>query len=194
MTLMSKRTPTVALTSDEVSCALRISTIFAAYGKPDSLTSEETNLVSVLGEFALSKHLYGDIAPVVDHRMESVRGAVLTGKVRDGHRDVPDAMVDVKASFCDPEKDWRMRHLMVPPYQLRSGVAYVSAVAMLPETGRLQDVREVVLAGWCEKYELRGPDPEHLGWWTCQNRLLYGMDSLRPEDWPVVAQASAYAA
>lgn len=179
---MSKRTPTVALSREEVQCALRLSAIFAGYGKPDSLTSEETNFVSVLGEFAVSKYFYGSIEPVLDHRMESVRGAVMTGKIRDGHRDLPDVMLDVKSTQDRGGIGWRNLDLMVPPYQARTGTAYVGAV--VETTTRPEDVREVILAGWCEVYELE-PDPSHMDWHCCVHRLLRGMDSLRLEDWPV---------
>lgn len=182
---MSKRTPTVALSHDEVSCALRLSRPFAQYGKPDTRDSDETNFLSVLGEFALSKHLYGTTEPVVAHRMESLLGAVMTGKVRDGHRDVPDAAVDVKATLDRRGKGWKTLNLMVAPYQVRSGVAYVSAVPLAPG-GRLEDCREVVLAGWTDACGLREDDPAHLGWSTCAHGLLFGMDTLDPEDWPVI--------
>ena len=50
--------PKVTLTSEEVQCAARLSTIFAQYGTADTLSSRESNMLAVLGEFALSRRAY----------------------------------------------------------------------------------------------------------------------------------------
>lgn len=178
---MSTAPTVVELTSEEVELAHRISSFFARYGKALTLHSDESNLLSVLGEFAYSKFLFDSIEPVLQHRRRSRDYALKTGLIRDGHRDFPCARIDVKATQDRHEKGWRCLNLLVSPAQLRTDTAYASAVVS-------DDLRSVVLAGWTDSLGLRpNPPKKFRGWNSCAHGLLWPVDELKPEDWPVVS-------
>lgn len=171
--------PSVVLASDEVELAHKIAAFFARYGRALTLHSDESNLLSVLGEFAYSKFLFGSVEPVLQHRRRSRAYAFKTGLIRDGHRDFPTARIDVKATQDRHEKGWRFLNLLVSPAQLRTDTAYASAVVSA-------DLRSVVLAGWTDSFGLRENPPDKFeGWLSCAHGLLWPVSDLKPDDWPV---------
>lgn len=177
--------PTVDLTSEEVALAHRISSFFARYGRALTLESDESNLLSVLGEMAYSRFLYGSLDPFLEHRRRSRDHALATGLVRDGHRDFPRARIDVKATQDRHGKGWKALNLLVSPAQVRADTAYASAVVS-------QDLRSVILAGWTDRCGLRENPPDKFeGWMSCAHGLLWPVSDLRLEDWPVATPTAA---
>lgn len=179
----------IKLSDSEAKTADRLSAIFALYGRADTHTNHESNLLGVLGEFALSKYLHGSIQPALDHRMESIRGALETGLVRDDHRDLPGLKIDVKSTRDRHEIGARNLHLLVPPSQARrAGIAFVLAAPVGPKSGRLQDVRAVQLVGWCDSSFLEpGNDGRHLSWHRRKGALLSPMDELETSSYVIAA-------
>lgn len=179
-----KHYQSIRLSDDEAVTAARLSKHFAMYGKADKLNSEESNYLSILGEFAASKYFFGDIQPVYQHRLESLSGAIRTGKVRDGNRDFPDCRIDVKCSRDRRDKGWMNLHLLVPPYQYRTDTCYVCAVAIEAPSEQLDDIREIMLAGWGDFAMLKEME-QFDDWYACPVTQLYGMNVLRCSDWSV---------
>lgn len=187
-----ERTISVRLTDSQAREAARLSAEFARYGKADTLDNRESNYLSLLGEFALCRFLYGSIAPVVQHRESSLAYARKTGLVRDGHRDVPDARLDVKTTRDRQGKGWRSLNLLVSPYQVHEETAYVLAVAQESSSGRLGDCREVLLAGWTDWLGLAEGDDRFLGWNRCPASMLWPMATLDVLEWPVATMRTAF--
>lgn len=185
-----ERTICVRLTDSQVREAARLSAEFAKYGKADTLDNRESNYLSLLGEFALSRWVYGSVAPVLQHREASLEHARKTGDVRDGHRDLPEARIDVKTTRDRHGRGYRALNLLVSPYQVHAETAYVLAVAQEAPTGRLRDCREVLLAGWTDWLGLAEGDDRFLGWNRCPASMLWPMATLEPLEWPVEANAS----
>lgn len=184
----------ITLSDEQARIADRLSEPFANYGRADTLENRESNLLGVLGEFALSLYLHSTIEPVVDHRMESLRGAVLSGHVRDDHRDLPGLRVDVKSTRDRNGMGPRNLNLLVPPSQARRpGIAFVLAVPVEPRSGHLKDARAVRLVGWCDSSELEpGTDGRHLGWHRRKGALLWDMSELEIADYAVENRAACF--
>jgi hypothetical protein len=186
-----ERTISVRLTDSQAREALRLSSEFAEYGLADTLDNRESNYLSLLGEFALSRWLYGSVAPVLEHRERSLAHARATGYVRDGHRDLPEARVDVKTTRDRHGKGWKNLNLLVSPRQVHRDTAYVLAVLQEAPTARLRDCREVLLAGWTDWLGLAEGDARFLGWSRCAASMLWPMATLDPLEWPVGSEALA---
>lgn len=83
-----------------------------------------------------------------------------TGKGDDGHDDSimfknKQRLIDIKSSHCTDFSQIMQLNLVIPPRELHDNMIYVAAYTIGPDKQNREDVKRVVLAGWCFNEEVK---------------------------------------
>lgn len=177
----------VNLTDEEAREALRLARHFALYGAPHSaLSNVESNYLGVIGEYAVSKKLFGSTRPVFEHRRRSLDRAIVTNKVEDGGTDIPGYRINVKTAYDQYGLGAPDLHLLVPPWQVDRETCYIHCVVEPPESGNLLDARSVIVWGFAESSMLAPAERgAFLGWPCCVGSECLPMSVFNVEDYAV---------